>query len=116
MKAILFVLPLLAACASPAEFTPTPMDRRSGDTSYRVEERPGGFVVFTSQAVARFFPEQAEMQASCRREALALAVEEGQRRGLRVEVDERTIRTSAGRNPISGVSSCTGVATAQIVP
>lgn len=115
-RLIVLALPLLAACSTAAQFTEAPMDRRSGDTSYRVEDRPGGFVIFASQSLYRFIPDPTEMHASCRQEGIALAVEEGHRRGIRVDVDERAVRTSAGRNGVSGMSSCTAMVPARIVP
>ncbi len=69
-------------------------------------------MVYVRQDAYRFVPQAGQVQEDCRREAVALAVEEGRRRGVEVDVDERTIRTGSGRNGFSVTSTCTGQAIA----
>lgn len=105
----IWVAVLMAGCSSAPDFAAQPLDRQSGVTAYRVDNRPGGgFIVTVRQDVGRFWPEPASMQADCRREAVALALAEARVRGIRVDVDERTARTAFGRNPFTSLSSCTG--------
>jgi hypothetical protein len=115
MRVSLVVAVLLSACTTAADFTAAPYDRRSGDTAWRLDEDPQGFTVSVRQDLYRFIPDAAGTEASCRREAVALALVEARRRGrVDARVDERLVRSSFGRNGVSGVSTCTAVATVNL--
>jgi hypothetical protein len=112
MKPLLVISMLaLAACSSASDFGDGRYDRHSGDTAWRLEETPSGFAVTVRQDLYRFIPHMGSVELNCRREAIALALTEARRRGRpNVELDERLVRSSVGRNGVTGITSCTAMA------
>ena len=111
---ILLSLCVLAACSSAADFTTAAYDRRSGQTLWRLDEQPRGFVVSVRQNQRRFVPYEGTVEQSCRREATVLALMEARKRGISDSaLDERLVRSSVGQNGLTGVTSCTAQATVQ---
>lgn len=109
---LLPLLLILTSCGSTPENYGSPVfDRREGDTQYRVEERPGGGFVLTVRREGFHFnagPEMVAFEQRCRQDVLALAHEEAAKRGLQsASVVPARVRTSAGRNPWVGISTCT---------
>lgn len=106
---VALALVALAACTRPTGYYGAQYDRRSGDAEFNVVEQAGGaFTVNLRMAQYQFIPDMSALEERCRREALAVAHEELERRqvrGGRVEVNRA--RTSAGRNAFGGISSCT---------
>lgn len=101
---------MLASGCAATDLASNGYDRRDGDTAYRVEETRGGFRLLVRQDLYLFIPDHAGSEASCRREAVALATEEARRRGWRSEVDAARVRSTYGRNGLTGVSSCSAAA------
>lgn len=112
MRHTALALLVLASCSSASDNAAGRYDRQSGDTEYRIDNVPTGFTVAVRQDVYRFIPDPNAAEASCRRELVALAVMEAQQRGRpNVALDERLVRSSFGRNGLTGMTSCTATVT-----
>lgn len=100
---------LTVGCTRPEGYDGGGFARASGSTEYRVEDRAdGGFLMTVRFAQYQFVPETAAVEERCRREAVALAHDEMERRGLRnARVEDQRVRSSAGRNGFGGITSCT---------
>jgi hypothetical protein len=108
---LILALGLLVGCSSAANFTSAPLDRQSGETAYRIDERPGGLTIYLRRSTYRFVPQPGQTQAECRQEAIALGTIEARRRGfMAASIDERLTRTSFGRDGVTGTSTCTATA------
>jgi hypothetical protein len=108
MKALAaaFALHLLAGCATPIQQggEKTAVDR---DTRYSVEEHADGFSLAVHYDRYQFIPETSAVMAACRSNLLALAHDVAQKKGREIRpVNEQRIRISAGRNGLTGITSC----------
>ena len=103
---------LCAACTRPSGYDDGAYDRRSRDTEYRIENRAqGGLTIHVRIAEYQFIPDIAALEERCRREAIAISLDEADRLGMvSPRVDGDRTRSSAGRNPVGGISSCTALA------
>lgn len=98
---------MLGGCATPATYTSAPMKAYDKDTSYSVEEAPGGFVVTVEYSRYQFIPESGAVQTSCRQQLTSIAHEEAKRRGRALApVNEQQMKISMGRNGFTGITSC----------
>jgi hypothetical protein len=106
----LLLLLAIAGCTRPVGYDNGYYNQRSGGTDYRVEERPDGFAMTVRIEQYQFIPDAAALEERCRRDATALALEEADKRGLRAaNVDTRRVRSSAGRDIVTGTTSCTAM-------
>lgn len=107
--ALSVALVTLAACTRPTGYYGSEFDRRSGDAEFNVVDQSGGaFTVNVRMAQYQFVPDMSALEERCRREALAVAHEETERRAIRgARVEVNRVRSSAGRNIFGGITSCT---------
>lgn len=76
------------------------------DATYKVEKRPGGFLISSTYLRHRFATE-SEAQAACRKSLVATAHDYADSFGRKIEpVAEERIRISMGRNGTTGMTSC----------
>ena len=104
---------LLAACATPMQYTGAQMTNYDRDTEYAVEPRPDGFAITISYSRYQFIPESSAVAGACKSALTAIAHEHAEKQGRKVEpIDEQRIRISTGRNIVTGITSCSASAIA----
>lgn len=102
----------LAACTHPADVSkPIAAD---SNVKAVVKDTPGGFTVDVRYKRYQFVPETSALLTTCRSAATSRAYEEAKNRGREIEpLNEQTIRVSAGRNGLLGLTSCRAFAEAR---
>lgn len=111
MKATPFVLSALVVyltgCATPVSHSSVPMTRYDKDTEYNIVENPGGFALTVYYSRYQFIPESSSVMEACKQQLTSIAWEHAESKGKKIEpVNEQQIRVSAGRNGLSGITSC----------
>lgn len=77
------------------------------DATYKVENRPGGFMISSTYTHRQFIPESDVVQAACKQRLMATAHDYAKSFGRKIEpVNEQRIRISMGRNGLTGMTSC----------
>lgn len=111
MKRILVLALMLTGCTTPAQYGSAPMERLDKDTEYRVEERQNGFQLIVSYSAYAFLPESSAILRMCKQTITSLAYDVAEKRGRHIKpIVEQRIRTSLGRNGLTGMSSCSATA------
>lgn len=111
--AILVAMLALAGCSTPVQYTDKPMAQLNKDTTYRVDDRPGGFTVTVSYSSYTFMAEPAAIASTCKQTLTSLAHDLAEKQGRRIKpIDEQRIKISTGYNGITGVTSCSASAPA----
>lgn len=105
--ALTLVTTLLAACATPVQFTDKPMKVYDKETEYYVEQNDQGLMVYVTYGSYQFIPDQSPVIDLCRAATVQVAMEEAQHIGRAIQdIDPKTIRLSMGRNIWTGTTTC----------
>jgi hypothetical protein len=113
MKTTIAILALaLTGCATPMHQGPT---TESNGAEYSVKPRDGGFDIAVTYSRYQFIPLPSTHAEDCRNVITSLAQAHARREGRKATVSEQSIRTDIGRNPVLGVTTCEGAASAEWV-
>lgn len=76
------------------------------DATYKVENRPGGFLI-SSTYISHQQVTERDARSSCKRSIIATAHDYADSFGRKIEpVNEERVRISMGRSAIPGMSTC----------
>lgn len=104
----------LGACTTPADVSRPLAEGRGNDAKIKVADTGTGFTVDVRYSRYQFIPETDALLVACRSITTARAYEEAKNRGREIEpINEQTIRVSAGRNGLLGLTSCRAFAEAR---
>lgn len=77
-----------------------------GDATYKVENRPGGFLISSTYSRHQFAAER-DAQAACKKSLMATAHDYADSFGRKIEpVAEERIRITVARNESTGLTNC----------
>lgn len=111
---VLIGLFALAACTTAADVSKPLAEGKGNDAKIKVADTATGFSVDVRYSRYQFIPETEAVLTACRSIATARAYEEAKKRGREIQpINEQTIRVSAGRNGIVGLTTCRAFAEAQ---
>ena len=100
---------LLSGCATPVGYTERPMQRIDKDTTYSVEDRLDGFSITLYYSRYQFIPESDAVGDAGKNALLSQAYSIADSRGKSIKpINEQRIRSSMGRNALSGITSWSG--------
>jgi len=102
-----FLLVMVAGCATPVSHTNAPLSTYDKDTEYAITDSPRGYSITVYYSRYQFFPESDALAAACKSQLMAIAWEYSDKAGREIKpINEQRIRLSMGRNGLSGITSC----------
>ena len=97
----------LAGCATPVQYTDSPMSQYDKNTKYVIEESENGFSITIAYSRYQFIPESSAVSTACKSQLTAIAWEHSDSVAKEIEpINEQRIHISMGRNGMSGITSC----------
>ena len=107
LAVLLFLIAMLTACASPVGFTESPMERFDKNTTYRIDERAGGFLITVYYERYQFIPESDAVAIAAQSALTSIAHDYAEGRGKKIQqINDQRIKISMGRNGLTGITSC----------
>lgn len=104
---LMVFISLLTACATPMNYTTSPLVAYDKDTDYRIDEQEDGFIITVAYSRYQFIPESSAVSEACKSQLTSIAWEQADNLGKEIEqINEQRIRISMGRNGLSGITSC----------
>ena len=104
---------LLAGCAIPMQYHHAQMIPYDEDTQYSVAPRSDGFTITIDYFRYQFMVEVAGVTVACKNALIDIAYEYAEKQGRKIApINEQGIRMSMARNEFTGITTCSGIATA----
>ena len=109
----LFALTLIS-CATPTKMIDAQMSSYDKNTDYATTPRMDGFSIAVNYSRYQFIPESSAVATACKSAITSIAYEQADKQGRKIQpLNEQRIRISMGRNGLTGITSCSALASAE---
>lgn len=104
----------LIGCATPTKMTDAQMTSYDKNTDYAITPRPDGFSIAVDYSRYQFIPESSAVATACKSAITSIAYEQADKQGRKIQpLNEQRIRISMGRNGLTGITSCSALASVE---
>jgi hypothetical protein len=104
----------ITACTHPADVASPASEVADKNARFTIKDTAAGFTIEVRYSRYQFLPETSALLVTCKSLVTSRAYDEASRRGREIEqINEQTIRVSAGRNIIKARTACRAFAEAQ---